>query len=74
MQRAFHPLMDSTAMSHPGLRLLAFASSYSCSQRSRSPVTDFLELRKKGGDDTGDIKQESSCIFLNKFLKYTIKA
>lgn len=63
MQRAFHSLMNSTAMSHTGPRLLAFASSYSCSQTQRFgfPVLT-LEQEKKVGDVTSHVKYESPSI------------
>lgn len=71
MQRAFHWLMNSTALSHPGPRLLAFAPFYSCSQGQRSGSPDLtLELEKKV-DVTAHIKWEFPSIFQSKFPKYT---
>lgn len=57
IQRAFHRLRNSTAMSHPGLRLLASLPHPILAFRVRGLDLQFLtlELGKEVEDDTADI-------------------
>ena len=68
--------MNSTAMSHPGPRLLASLPHPIPALKVRGLHLQFLtlELGKKVGDDTTNIKQESYSLSQGKFPKYATNA